>query len=167
MNNKKEIRDELKDLSPFLSDIKKENAFKVPKDYFKSLPDKILEQVQVSKNTTEQTTTQSSWLDRLIEGIAILFQPRYAVGFATALILIVAAVYFNQKPGDQFDGSFQLVSQYVEDNIDEFDADMLWEASVFEADDDFIEEMEDDAGSNEELDELIDELDDDELKMLL
>ena len=125
MNNKNEINDELKKLSPFLSDIKKEKVFKVPENYFKSLPDKVLEQVQVTTKTTE-SKTQTSWLDRLIENIAFLFQPKFAVGFATALVLVVAAVYFFQKPTN-FSESYQ-ISQYVEENIDEFDVEMLWEA---------------------------------------
>jgi len=163
MDNKKDIKDELKGLSPLLSGIKKDNAFKVPKDYFKSLPDKVLEQVQVTKNITEKATDQPSWLNRLIENIAVLFQPKYAVGFATALILIVAAVYINQNSGDQLNDSNLFVSQYIEENIDDFDAELLWEASVFENDD----ELEDDTGSDEFFDELIDELNDDELEMLL
>jgi hypothetical protein len=167
MKKNNEIKDELKKLSPFLSDIKKENAFKVPKDYFKSLPDKVLDQIQVSKNTTEQISAQASWIDRLIENIAVLFQPRYAIGFATALILIVAAIYINQKPVNQLNGSSNLVSQYVEENIDEFDAEMLWEASVFESEENYNDETEDDVGSDEYLEELIDELDDSELEMLL
>jgi len=166
MKKKNEIKDELKGLSPFLSEIKKENAFKVPKDYFKTLPDDVLKQVQVTSNTTEQSTTQSSWLDWLIENIAVLFQPKYAVGFATALILIVASVYFFQNPTDDLDGSAQL-SEYVEENIDEFDVEMLWEASVFEGDENYIDETENDAGFEEDLEELINDLDDNELEMLL
>ena len=168
MKKKNEIKDELEKLSPFLSKIKKENAFKVPKNYFNSLPDEVLKQVQVTSNATEQTTIPSSnWLDRLVENIAVLFQPRYAVGFATALVLIVAAVYFSQQPGNQVNEPYQLASQYVEEHIDDFDAELLWEASVFEGDLENTEKSNDDIKDDYYFNEIIDELDDSELEELL
>ena len=168
MKKKNEIKDELEKLSPFLSEIKKENAFKVPKNYFNSLSEEVLKQVQVTSNSTEQTTTAStSWLDRLIENIAVLFQPRYAVGFATALILVVAAFYFTQQPGGQLNEPYQLASQYVEEHIDDFDAELLWEASVFEDDLDNTEKANDDLKDDYYFNEIIDELDDTELEELL
>jgi len=119
MKKKNEIKEELKKLSPFLSEIKKEDSFKVPQNYFKSLPDKVLDQVRVVTKAPEHSPTQPSWIDRLIENIAVLFQPRYAVGFATATILVVASVYFSQQPDSPIEGSYQLASQYIEDNIDD------------------------------------------------
>jgi hypothetical protein len=167
MNNKKEIKDELEKLSPFLSEIKKENAFEVPENYFKSLPDKVLEQIQVSKNTTKQSEDQAGWIDRLIENIVLLFQPKYAVGFATALVFVVASVYIFRKPTDQIDGSYQLASQYISDHIDEFDVEMIWELSVSETGESTADEGIDDSSFDEYLDEIIDELDDSELEKLL
>jgi hypothetical protein len=167
MNKKNEINDELKKLSPFLSEIKKENVFKVPENYFKTLPDKVLEQIQTTTNTSEERATQPGWMERLIENIAVLFQPKYAAGFATALILVIATVYFIQKPTDSFDGSYSSVNQYVSDNIDEFDAEMLWEASVFESGENIIDEQNDNNNIDEYFEEIIDDLDDSELEKLL
>ncbi len=167
MNKKNEINDELKKLSPFLSDIKKENAFKVPENYFKTLPDQVLEQVKTTTNTSEKRVTQPGWMERLMENIAVLFQPKYAVGFATALILVVASVYFIQKPTDSFDGSYTSVNQYVSDHIDEFDVEMLWEASVFETGENNLDEYNDIDNLDEYFEEIIDELDDSELEKLL
>ncbi len=166
MNKKNEIKDELKNLSPFLSEIKKKDSFKVPKNYFKSLPDNVLDQVRIT-NEASKSVTQANWLDRLIENIAILFQPKYAVGFATVLILVVATVYLTQKPNNQIDGPYQLISQYIEENIDEFDAEMLWEASVFEPGEVTNDEAFDDAILDEFFEEIIDDLDDSELEKLL
>ena len=168
MNKKNEIRDELKKLSPFLSDIKKENSFKVPQNYFKSLPEKVLEQVQPTTNTSEKKTTQVGWMERLMENIALLFQPKFAVGFATATILVIAALYFVQKPTDQIDGSYNsIASQYVSENIDEFDIEMLWEASVFENGESNFDNGYDINNTDEYFEEIIDELDDSELEKLL
>ncbi len=167
MKKKNEIKDELKKLSPFLSDIKKEDSFKVPKNYFKSLPDKILEQVRVTTETSEKSITQANWLDRLFEYISVLFQPKYAVGLATAMILVVASVYYSQKPDNSIEGPYQLVRQYIEDNIDEFDAEMLWEASVYEPGEVANHENIDDYYLDEYFEEIIDDIDDSELEKLL
>ena len=167
MKKKNEIKDELQKLSPFLADLKKEHNFKVPENYFKSLPDKVLDQARVTTKTPEHSPAQPSWLDRLAEYVLFLFQPKYAVGFATVLIVVVASIYFMRGPDNQTDGSFMIASQYVEENIDEFDAEMLWEASVFEdvktSDDTTIE----DDSYDEYFEEIIDDLDDSELEILL
>ena len=162
MKKKNEINDELKNLSPFLSDIKKENAFKVPENYFKTLPDKVLEQVQTTTSTSEERATQPGWMERLVEIIAVLFQPKYAAGFATALILVIATVYILQKPADSIDGSYSSINEYVSDNIDEFDAEMLWEASVFETGENARDELNNE-NYNDYFEEIIDEIHKNEL----
>ena len=167
MKKKNEIKDELNKLSPFLSDIKKKDSFKVPKNYFNSLPDKILEQVLVTTENPEKSIAQPNWLDSLIENIAVLFQPRYAVGLATVMILVIAAVYFSQKTVSPIEESYQLASQYIEENIDEFDAEMLWEASVFESGEVTDDETIEDVYLDEYFEEIIDDLDDSELEELL
>ncbi len=165
MKKKDEIREELNELSPLLARMKKENSFKVPRNYFESLPDKVMEQVCPQPQT--QQAPQIGWLDRLLENLAVLLQPRYAVGLATIAILIVAGVFYLQKPGvDQPGGFDSPLAQYISDNIDEFDAEMIYEltASGLNGNDTFDETTD---PSDEYLDEYIDELDDSDLEELL
>ena len=167
MDNKNEIKDELKKISPFLSKIKKEDAFKVPENYFQSLPDQILEQIRDNKNLFEKERSQVTWPDQLMKYIAVLFQPKVAATFATVVALILAAVYFSQKPTDQLDGTDQSVTNYVAENIDEFDAEMLWETSIYEFEENNPNDKLQETNFDEFFEEIIYELDDSELEQLL
>ena len=55
-NNKKEIQDELEELAPLLSKLKKEEGFSFPDDYFNQLPEQILNQIDFSKNKKVKET---------------------------------------------------------------------------------------------------------------
>lgn len=163
MNRKKEIRDELQELSPFLSSMKeKEQPFTVPKDYFKQLPDEILAKVQPEKMM--QKETQVSWLDRFVAELQWLLQPRPALALATVAILIMAGIFFfnNSTPAvsdvQWADISEEEINAYVASNIEEFETDLLWQHSSLDADDELSTELEFD---DEELDVIIDEIIDD------
>ena len=166
MKKNDEIREELKELSPFLAKMKREDAFKVPKNYFDSLPDKVLEQVQPQPAT--QQTPQISWFDRLIDSFAVLLQPRYAVGLATVAVLLVAGVFYMQKPVAPEITPDNSLAQYISDNIDEFDAEMIYELSI--ADRTSGENIPDNSTTDPTdiyIDEIIDGLDDSDLEKLL
>ena len=73
MKNKDELRDELNELSPILAKRQgMDGGFKVPKDYFKALPDEIMEKVQ--PKTQPIVEPQRSWLDGMAEFFQNLFQ---------------------------------------------------------------------------------------------
>jgi len=90
----------LESVSP-LAALKKEPAFTVPKNYFESLPDLVLDRVApkpVTETVAEPaSSSSSSWLDDLINSVAVLFQPRYALRLATVAMVLVAAVFFIQN----------------------------------------------------------------------
>ena len=54
MDRKKEIKDELENLSLFLSEMKKKNSFKVPENYFAELSANVWEEVQKDKVVVEK-----------------------------------------------------------------------------------------------------------------
>jgi len=90
----------LESVSP-LAELKKAPGFSVPKNYFESLPDLVLDRVapkQVTETVAETakpaTTPSSNWLDDIINSIAVLFQPRYAMRLAGVAVLLVAAFVF-------------------------------------------------------------------------
>ena len=165
MKKNDEIREELKELSPFLAKMKRENAFKVPKNYFESLPDKVLEQVRPQPVT--QQTPQISWFDRLIDSFAVLLQPRYAVGLATVAILLVAGVFYMQKSADPVVNPDASLAQYISDNIDDFDADMIYEWSIASGNSEDLPDNSTSDPTDIYIDEIIDGLDDSDLEKLL
>ena len=77
----------LQELAPGLSEIKKENPFKVPDGYFDGLPMKIQEKVS-------QPNTVSIW-EQLI---MVIRQPKYSVSFVFAIVAIIVALIVFVKP---------------------------------------------------------------------
>lgn len=132
-NNKKEIQEELENLAPSLSKLKKEEVFDVPEDYFSQLPDQILNQIDFSKNKTiietVSTPATSSWLDLLTERLAIFFQPKMVVGFAMMIILGVVSFFIlnDENESDPFVAELTSgeLENYIEANIDDFEIQEL------------------------------------------
>lgn len=164
MKRKKEIQEELKGLSPFLSKMKeKEEAMDVPTGYFDQLPEAIFRRLNLEEPVAEP---QISWLDQLIGQIRWLFQARPALALASIAILIAIGITFlrTDQPinTEQLlaDMSTEEINTYIADNIDEFDMDLLievqnndpnWEIDPFSD----LEEEE----LNEYLEEIIDDID--------
>lgn len=166
---KKEIQEELEQLAPSLSKLKKEKGYEIPQDYFNKLPDQILKQLDFPSNSTE--VEAASWKDLLLEKIAVFFQPKLAMGFAMATLFLFS-IYFLSKNTTPTTTPFAQVSldeieNYVNDNIDDFDDEILFE---------FVAELEENSFDNldiqeedleEYMDEIIEDLDDSELGELL
>ena len=98
MKRKNEIREELKELSPFLLDMKdKGDGFKVPKNYFKTLPDEVLKKVQEAPEPMASDSKMSLW-DECIYYIQWLFnKPQGVMTLASVAILMVAGIFFFQN----------------------------------------------------------------------
>lgn len=136
MKNKNELRDELEELSPFLAkQWEQGEGFKVPKDYFRSLPEEVLKKVREEQPTVAEP--QRNWLDDLAMFFQSLLQPRYAVAIASVAVLVIAGVLL-------FDGTDQVgvdvpqiasveeipdeaLENYLTENIDDFSTDLLEE----------------------------------------
>lgn len=185
MKNNDELKDEL-DNSPFLKKMKEQpgEGFKVPKNYFKHLPDEVMRKAKQPEFATAPLPT---WVERLEQFVVGLFQPRYALAFAAVLALVVAGVHFfgkNEGEAMQPIASVQLsdisddeLFAYVSENIHDFDHDLVAAATGSElpevkpkakpslpktsAPKPELEEME------EYLDEVIDEVDVEDLEDLL
>ena len=166
---KKEIQEELKNLAPSLSKMEKKNRVKIPVNYFKELPDQILNQLDFPKTTTEEVAV--SWKESLMEKITMLFQPRIAMGFAMVTLLMFS-FYFLTKDTATTATPFAEISEdemeaYVKENIEDFEEDMIF---------DFIAENETNSFDGirideEDLDEymydIIEDLDDNDLEDFL
>ncbi|GAB4252265.1 MAG: hypothetical protein Kow0027_16850 [Saprospiraceae bacterium] len=102
MKDKKQLNEELKELSPWLLSMKEqEDGFKVPVDYFDRLQDEVLQKVQ--QPTVASEPAAPNWLDELLERIQALFQPRYRLAYAFAAVLVlVAAIWVMNTQTDAY-----------------------------------------------------------------
>ncbi|MFZ4398783.1 MAG: hypothetical protein ACOYO1_02020 [Bacteroidales bacterium] len=83
MQNSNNISDEIIEMAPFLSNIKKENSFQASDQYFDALSSKI--QLKITKKKTSKTTVS----------IFSLFQkPQFAIAASFLVILSISLIYF-------------------------------------------------------------------------
>lgn len=168
MKNKKEIKEELEALAPSFSKMKKEEAFRVPENYFNDLPNQILEELNLERKEVS-VGTKTSWWASMMENISMLFQPRLAVGFATLLLLVASVFYFKIQGSDEALPLAELTTMeaesYLLENIDEFEDELLYDLAS-QTEPLLIEESEDQE-LNHYLEEIIDEMDDETLEELL
>jgi len=147
MKKNKNIQKELQELAPTLSKMKKDNPFKVPVDYFIELPQDI------RKHTVEKKDS-SGFLDQILQ---LLKQHRYAVSFSMISILVLFGFLVFQQGNNSVDQlsldnfSQQEINEFVANNIDEFDEDMILQIALVDQDNTY------DLQSHDELDEYIDE----------
>lgn len=164
MDKRNEIREELNELSPFLSKLKdKGDGFTTPVNYFDSLSAEIMQKTGLNKQK------QPGIWEQFINSLHLLLQPRYAMALASLAILIVAGLYFL-KPNTT-NSSFQPImaeltteeiGDYITSHIDEFEMELLVEAEEEEVEIP-VEQQE----MEEYLDNIIDEIDIEELEELL
>ncbi len=176
MNEKDNIRDELKLLAPKLTSLHGKNeGFSVPKDYFKNLPDELIERIR--QDMPDQPEVH--WYDKLLNLSSTFIKPRYALALAAVLVLITVGIWFLTNPGATQTAaplvqieeiSDEALFTYVSDNIRDFDRDLLVSQSVKEGEEvkplqqitkPSTEEME------QYLDGIIDDLDMDDLQEIL
>jgi len=139
--------DNLKNIAPELSKLKKENNFTVPESYFEELPLKVQERVHQKK------TNVFFGFSELIR------KPAYVISFAILLILIVSipltvAVLNNQKTTNQI--AYHAIEL---DELDFFDIseDLLIEA--ISANGDLLIEMVNEVEDDEMLDFILENVD--------
>lgn len=173
-NKKKEIQEELEQIAPSLSKLKKEEVFDIPENYFSQLPDQILSQIDFSKNeskvTQVDTSPKSNWLNQLINQVNLLFQPRMAMGLAMMIILAVASfLVLNNDDGG--DGTILISSaeleNYVKENIDDFEDQELFEMLESEEQESWTEMQIEDEELDGYLEEIIDDIDASDLEDFL
>jgi hypothetical protein len=134
---KEDFENELRSLSPFLADLKKQkkdDGFKTPKFYFDTLADKVIEKAQPIKEVAPpQYLAQPNLATRVSEWLAGLMQPRMALAFASVLFLAVSGWYFlKPTQAQKFDDCNELacvpqedIKTYITDNIADFEEETL------------------------------------------
>ncbi len=175
MDRKKEIKEELEKISPFLADLKKEQNFKVPTNYFNDLEEDLWKQVRPQPTTETTVVPKKNWLEQIELALASLFQPRLALSLASLLLMLTAGWYFMQQPTDVSGSladnlpSLEEASDYLAEHIDDFDADLLMQLELGEEELSQISEnsFDDEESSDSYFDEMLDDLDKDDLEQLL
>lgn len=108
----------LETVSP-LAALKQKQAFKVPANYFESLPDLVLERVKPQEEpevaASPSVEKTPNWLDELINSVALLFQPRYAMRLAAVALVLTGGLYFFSNQG-----STGIIAQAEADPLEEY-----------------------------------------------
>ena len=137
MKPNNDIRKELEEISPFLAKLKdKKEGFEVPKDYFSTLADDIMEKclpVEGIKKVPPSKNRFWDWLDNLLTP---LMQPRYAMALSSLVFVVFFAIYLWPSVQDNAeivagqDVTREEVLTYVTDNLEDFDLELLAELDV-------------------------------------
>lgn len=137
MKKEENIKDELAGMAPFLIKMKAENdGLKVPENYFHNLTIEVMEEVKADRQIAEKEQVVSEqWFVKLINQLRFLLQPQPMMALASILILVVAGLFFIDQPSNSqeslvlSDISIEALDLYLEENIEDFDSEMLVEGN--------------------------------------
>lgn len=126
-----EAREELAGLSPLLSRIRQsEPSIEAPENYFRNMQQDVLWRLKTEQTAVASPAAPSIW-ERLTAALSAFQRPAFAVGFATAVIAAVTALWL-WLPHNTTDADSSLASlteeetlAYIENNLEDFDTDLL------------------------------------------
>lgn len=131
MKDKKQLKEELKELSPWLLSMKEQgDGLKVPANYFEKLKEDVLARVKQPEPEPVPQPATPGWLDTLLENIRARFQPRYRLAYAfAALVVLVAAILVLRTQNDHTNSleamalenvSSEELLEYIGNHLDDF-----------------------------------------------
>ena len=183
MKKKKDIKDELGELSPFLNQLKKEDGFQVPPRYFETMQEAVFQKLE--KEEINQKETAPSWVEALLDRFFSPFreinrtQVQWSLGLATVAILIFAGLLYFPNLSAVAEGGLnekdylaevttEEMEQYISDHIEDIDDELLLEVGGDLSELNYINT----SGLEDEdvdiiIDDMIDDLDDNTLEELL
>lgn len=163
---KEDFKKELESLSPNLAKLKAQQSadkLELPANFFHNMQVEVLgklkeEMQQIGQ--VEKAKPISKWFD-------FLLKPQISLAFATALVLIIAGIFWIKNPVVEKPAFAQLsdeeILEYIGENIDDFDAVLLTEITDEEIDFDNVLDEEE---INQYLKENIDQMDDSDFENL-
>ena len=113
--------EDLSKIAPNLSKIKKENSFKVPDNYFDDFPTIIQEKI---------STKPSFFLSKYL---FFIFRPQVIAAFSLIVIFVVSYSVFNSHQKTNMLSSTDL-TEYFEQNLSDYDEDLLIDLIVNDPD---------------------------------
>ena len=171
MNIKKEIQDELRELAPDFSQKSKQDGFQAPKHYFDTLPDTLWTKIEDA--TQKQPEQRLSIVDRWLQQLSFLLQPRPAIALATLAIILAAGYMFYMQQDSSViasvDDALEQISSedliaYISENVEDFDDELLYEIQTEDTGIHTFLDLEEDADIDNTLDEILDEIEITELE---
>lgn len=137
MKKDENIENELENLSPLLSKMRKEqkgSGYTVPPIYFKNLTEEMMQKVEPTRSPKVRKVL---W-EELFTMIDNFIQPKFVMGLATIVLLIMGGIYFVNIPTSENDvaivePSLADLEQYLIAHADELSEEMLVEYKVGDA----------------------------------
>jgi len=126
---KNKINKELEELSPLLSNLKKDKkeTFSMPTNYFDTFEDRLMHRIEAEMALSPERHSEKETAVPFFSRIKAFFRPHYAIGFSTCLLLIIGSIYVLQPvdhptnlelmDGLLADGS---IDTYIDNHIEEF-----------------------------------------------
>lgn len=146
MKPDKDIKKELEEISPLLAKLKKEQSQpELPANFFNNLQVDVIQELRPEFEKPSTTFVEKGIFVRLIEWVR---KPQVAMAFGVSLLLI-GVVFFiiNQQtfpPQDPWANlSDESILEYLDENIDDFEAVSLMEISEEEEEVIFDTELDD------------------------
>lgn len=124
MEKKYNILNEFEELTPKLSEIKKENAFSVPEQYFEEFSAKLITKLNVNKDKKKKLNI-----------VYFLQQTQYAIAASLIIVLMISGVYFYRTKTIQTAQNNNVYwDEVLNDNtiIDKVDESLLVETYIEE-----------------------------------
>lgn len=122
---KKEILDELNEISPLLAKAKKPDLPSVPAQYFEGFEARMKRRLEAEVIETERVTNNRQSIFHSI--LMLIKKPAVAVSMGVAALLVVMTWYFFiQEPADSYAAQLAQLDQqellsYIENNIDQYE----------------------------------------------
>jgi len=181
--NKKEIEEELKDISPFLANIKKDKkeGFSMPANYFDRFEDRLMHRIETESalepKAIQENDNKSVW--SFFRGL-LTAKMQYAMGISmVVLVMLIALPLINQEPTLPSATSSGLLAQlsqeeaknYVAEHVDDFSTEDLTATVEQErlnelqatvtvvVEEEIIETEPIEVGTSEQLDEALEKID--------
>ncbi len=130
--NKKEVREELEQLSSRLARLKEQQKqpFDLPHNYFRELPEEVMARIRSEESP-------SGWWPELSARIAALWRLRYAALLATVAVLAAVGFWQLNRPAEselRAEDIFASITAeeadaYIRSNIDDFANELVLEVS--------------------------------------
>lgn len=114
MQRKKDILNELKEIAPEFSSVEQKNPFKVPENYFRNLPDRVMCNIP----SEEPVKGFIDRLDRIVNNwLNLVFQPRYAVPVASVLLFTIISINLYNRFDNVTKNSFDQITAISTEEI--------------------------------------------------
>ena len=126
-----EAREELSGLSPLLSRIRQsEPNVEAPENYFRNMQQDVLWRLKTEEKAAPATVRPTAWARWVTAAFQTFKRPSYAVGFATVIIAVIAAIWIGSPNTPDETASLESLTQeetlaYIESNLEDFDTDLL------------------------------------------